>query len=136
MLFLLIVPLLWMIVNWRRSSRHGSLNVKTLCFCVLAQGATKPGVVFRSSRMAVAVLADTSASISDRDLKHESDLIHEMEGARGEQMLRVIQFARYPRAAKHTQSWVLARASEPEGRATDIERAVRDGIAIKLMINS
>ncbi len=93
-LFLLILPLLWMIINWRRSSRRSSFAVKTLCLCALVVAVTKPALVFRSSRVAVAVLADTSASISDQGLKHESDLIHEMEAAREEHMLHVVQFAR------------------------------------------
>jgi len=129
MLFLLIVPLLWMILNWRRSSRRGSLAFKALCFCALVLAATKPGLLFRSSRMAVAVLADTSASVSDQDLKHESDLIRGMDSARGENMIRVIPFARSTRAAKQTESWTLAHASGPDGCATNIERAVRDAIA-------
>src|SRR3981189_1218685 len=90
-LFLLIVPLLWMIISWRRSSRRSSFALKTLFLCALVLAVTKPALMFRSSRMAVMVLADTSASISDQGLKHESDLIHEMEAARGEHMLRVIQ---------------------------------------------
>jgi Ca-activated chloride channel family protein len=130
LLFLLIVPLLWMIRNWRRSSRPSSFAVKTLCVCVLVLAATKPTLVFRSSRMAVAVLADTSASISDQGLKHESALIHEMEVARGEHMLRVIQFAQSARIAGKTriESWNLARTPWSDSRATDIERGVLFGI--------
>lgn len=130
-LFLLIVPLLWMIINWRRSSRHSSLALTTLCLCAFVMAMTKPALVYCSSRMAVAVLADTSASISDKGLKHESDLIHEMETARGKQILHVIQFSRSTRIAEkqQTESWNLARTPGSDSRATDIERAVRDGIA-------
>jgi Ca-activated chloride channel family protein len=131
LLLLLIVPQLWMIMNWRRSSRHSSLALKTLCLCAFGLAVTKPAVVYRSSRMAVAVLADTSASISDKGLKHESDVIHEMEAARGKQILHVIQFARSTRIAekKQIESWNLARTPGSDSRATDIEEAVRDGIA-------
>jgi Ca-activated chloride channel homolog len=130
-LFLLIVPLLWTIISWRRSSRRSSFALKTLFLCALVLAVTKPAVMFRSSRMAVMVLADTSASISDQGLKHESDLIHEMEAARGEHMLRVIQFARSPRVAEDTriESRNLARTPGSDSRATDIERAIRYGIA-------
>jgi hypothetical protein len=130
-LFLLIVPLLWMIINLDRSSRRSSFAVKTLCLGALVLAVTKPALVFRSSRVAVAVLADTSASISDQGLKHESDLIHEMEAARGEHMLRVIQFALSARIAENTRidSSNLARTPGSDSRATDIERAIRDGIA-------
>jgi len=130
LLLLLIVPQLWMIMNWRRSSRHSSLVLKTLCLCAFVLAVSKPALVYRSSRVAVAVLADTSASISDQGLKHESDLIHEIETARGEHMLRVIQFALSARIAKNAriESWNLARTSESDSHATDIERAVRFGI--------
>jgi hypothetical protein len=48
-LFLLIVPLLWMIINWRRSSRRSSFAVKALCLGALVLAVTKPALVFRSS---------------------------------------------------------------------------------------
>jgi Mg-chelatase subunit ChlD len=132
MLFLLIVPLLWMLMNWHRSSRHSSLAIKTLCLWALLLALAKPTLVFRSSRMAVAVLADTSASISDQGLKHESDLIREMECARGEHVLQVIEFARSTRMAekKGIEVGHLARTPGRDARATDIERAVRHAIAI------
>jgi hypothetical protein len=58
MLFLLIVPLMWMIINSR--SRRGSSLVKAPCLCALILAACKTKLVRRST-ISVTVLADTSS---------------------------------------------------------------------------
>jgi hypothetical protein len=72
--------------------RRGSSLAKILCLCTLMLAACEPGLM-RRSNISVTVLADTSASISDRDLKHESDLIRRMESGNRDHIFRVIQFA-------------------------------------------
>jgi hypothetical protein len=133
MLFLLIAPLTWIILNSR--SRRGPSLVKALCLCTLILAACNPGLVGRSSRMAITLLADTSASISDQDLKRESDLIRGMLNAGRDHIIRVIPFARSTgRAEKieRTESWKLVHTPGPAGLGTDMERAVHDGIATLL----
>jgi Mg-chelatase subunit ChlD len=108
------------------------LALKTSAVCAIVLSASTPVLVDRESKMGVVVLADTSASISEEDLKRESDLIRGMEGARGEHQIQVIPFARStrrPAQTERTESWHLDHTPGVAGRATDIERAVHDGIA-------
>jgi Ca-activated chloride channel homolog len=131
MLFLLSAPVVWMILNWRARSRRRSLMLRVLSLCTLIFALCSPEVIHRPN-MAVAVLADTSASISDGDLKRESDLIHGMESARGDHVIRVIWFARSTGRVERLggfKSWNLVHAPGPAGIGTDMEGAVREGIA-------
>jgi len=132
MLFMLLVPLVWIIWNWRASARRRYLVVRALGFSAFALAASGPAFVLRESKTTVTVLADTSGSMSDQDLKHESDLIRGMENARGENTLRVVPFARSTRIAEQPQqieSRGLVHIPGAAERAADIERAIRHGIA-------
>jgi hypothetical protein len=70
--------------------------------CTLILAACEPGLM-RRANMSVTVLADTSGSISDRDLKHESSLVRRMEGARRDRIIRVISFAQCTSKAERVE---------------------------------
>jgi hypothetical protein len=129
-LFLLIVLLLWAILKWRRGSLGGFVAVTAVLLGVLVLAVSKPVLVLRESRMAVQVLADTSAGISDEDLRRESDLICQLESARGEHSIQVIPFGRStPKRIESMKLWRLLQTPGPAGSGADMERAVRDAIA-------
>ncbi|MDE3167002.1 MAG: VWA domain-containing protein, partial [Acidobacteriota bacterium] len=82
--------------------------------------------------VAVAVLADTSASVSARDLARASAVAAEVSRARGRNWTRVIPFARVTRplaASEQDKGIHLAYTAGAAGRGTDLEYAIRDGAA-------
>jgi uncharacterized membrane protein len=92
-----------------------------------------PRIAVYRTKVAVAVLADTSASVTAEDLQSESALASQVESARGRHWTRVIPFARGTRNAAPEEypkdAWRLRHTADSAGRATDIEAAIRDGAA-------
>ncbi len=127
-----LIPVGWVAWEWRRSSRRLAMCLKAgslvLVICALAE----PRLNFNDTKIAVAALVDTSASVSAQDLANASDLANRMEKKRGSNVLRVIPFAkttRIPSPQESAAGWKLARTSGEAGRGTSLEVAVRDGLA-------
>lgn len=131
-LLLAWLPLAWAVLEWRRSNRRGSLALKALVLFAVLLALVEPQLTVFSSKMAVAILVDTSASVSEQDLARASELATQMERARGRHWTRVIPFARSTRRADPDEldgAWRLRHTAGEPGRGTDIEAAVREGIA-------
>ena len=96
------------------------------CLCTLILAACEPGLM-RRANMSVTVLADTSGSISDRDLKHESGLVRPMEGVRRDRIIHVISFAQCTSKAERVERIVPTPA--PAGLGTNLEQAVYESVA-------
>jgi uncharacterized membrane protein len=131
---LLLLPLLaWAAWDWRTSSRRGALLLKAGVLASVAAALAMPRLTVYETKVAVGLLADTSASISPQDLATESALADRMERARGRHWMQVIPFARTTRTAaidERTQGhWHLRHTAAPAGHATDLETAIRDGAA-------
>jgi hypothetical protein len=67
-LLLALLPLAWGAWEWRQSSRRPALILKVAAFVCIALALAGPRVTVYQSKVAVAVLADTSASVSAQDL--------------------------------------------------------------------
>jgi Mg-chelatase subunit ChlD len=131
-LLLLVLPMLWTIPNWGGRRRDGRMLALAVSAGVLVLALSQPKLAWRESRIAVTVLKDTSAGIADRDLLRESEFIEGLEKARGRHVVRVIPFAETMRETgdpERIESSHLAPTPGPAGRGTDIETAVREGIA-------
>jgi len=132
-LLLLLPVLAWAAWEWRTSSRRGALLLKTGSLMAVAAALSMPRLTVYETRMAVGLLADTSASISPQDLATESALAGQMERAHGRHWMRVIPFARSTRNAAPDEragdKWQLRHTAAPSGHATDLESAIRDGVA-------
>ena len=132
-LFLLLLPLGWLAWEWQRSSRRLALGLKAGVFALVILAIAQPSLVVYESKVAVAMLADTSASVSQEDLNRESAYADRLEKARGRHWARVIPFARSTRDAslseRPKQNWELHYTSGAAGRGTDLETAIRDGAA-------
>jgi hypothetical protein len=128
-LLLLVLPALWTILNWRRGRHQGRLVATSVSAGVLVLALSQPKLALRESRMAVAVLKDSSAGIGNPDLRREAEFVAGLEKARGKHVVRVIPFGETRYAPERTEPWVLAPTPGPAGRDTDIETAVREGIA-------
>jgi Ca-activated chloride channel family protein len=132
MLLLALVPLAWAAFSWRGASRRGALVFKALAFAAVLLALAEPRLDVFESKVAVAILADTSSSVSPQDLQRQSDLAARLEGARGRNWIQVMPFAESTRrvdTVERENGWNLRYTAGQAGRATDIEAAIREGIA-------
>ena len=132
-LLLVPIPLAWAAWEWRGSGRRLSLILKAGAFLAIALALAMPRVTVFESKVAVGILADTSASVSPADLQFESSYADRVENARGRNWSHVTPFARGTRAAavdervKHR--WALRHTAGAGGHSTNLEAAIRDGAA-------
>jgi Ca-activated chloride channel homolog len=132
-LLLLLLPLAWLVWEWRAAGRRLGLALKAGAFVAIIFAIAQPSLVVFESKVAVAMLADTSASVSPEDLQRESNYADRLEKARGRHWSRVIPFARSTRDAllseRPKDKWQIHYTAGAGGRATDLETAIRDGAA-------
>jgi len=131
-LFIAWLPLAWMAFEWKRTTRRPALALKALSLVAVLLALAEPRLNVSETKVAVAVLVDTSGSISPSDLERSSQLAATMEGQRGRHWMRVIPFARSTRnlnTAEDLKPLRVKQTSGEEGRATDLEAAVREAVA-------
>jgi Ca-activated chloride channel family protein len=131
-LFLVLLPLAWAAWELQRTNRRLALLLKTLAFIAIALAIAEPRLIISETKMAVAVLLDTSSSVSAADLDRESELATTLEKNAGRHWVRVLPFARSTRAAdpaEHGKTWKLRYTSGESGTATDLEAALREAVA-------
>ena len=80
---LLLLPLGWAGWEWRETARRTALGLKAAVFICIVLALSGPRVVVYQTKVAVAVLADTSASVSAGDLETESALATQVGSVRG-----------------------------------------------------
>ena len=93
---------------------------------------SEPKLSIPETKMAVAVLVDTSASLSPQDLARASELADALERSRGRHWIRVLPFARSVRTIapdEHQRGWHFKYTAGEAGQATDLEAGVREAIA-------
>src|SRR3569832_1513390 len=96
-LLFLILPLGWLALEWKRTPSRIGLLLKVLCFCAVILALSEPRLVVPETKVAAAILVDTSASISESDLARATKFASSVEGARGRHWSKVIPFARQSR---------------------------------------
>ncbi len=132
-LFLVFLPILWAAWEWRSSGRRPALLLKAGTFAAIALALASPRLTVYESKVAVAMLADTSASVSAQDLQTESAFADKVERARGRHWTRIIPFARNTRVAaldeRPKSNWQLHHTAGAPGHGTNLEAAIRDGAA-------
>ncbi len=126
-----IAPLIWMFLELRRINRKTSIILKGLSFVAILVAIAEPVLITSENKMAVAVLVDTSASITDDDLARATQLAAGIEHARGRNWVRVVPFARNAlELASDGKSGVkLVRATGEDAQATDLEAGIRSALA-------
>ena len=128
----LLLPLGWMLFEWRRTRRSLALVLKTLTIIAILLAVSEPKLSIPETKMAVAVLVDTSASLSSEDLARESQLADALEQSRGRHWVRVLPFARSVRSStvdEQKNGWHFKYTAGEAGQATDLEAGVREAIA-------
>ncbi|HYL37162.1 MAG TPA: VWA domain-containing protein [Bryobacteraceae bacterium] len=131
-LALLVLPLAWMLFEWRRTRRTFALLLKVVTVVAIILALSEPKLTIPETKMAVAVLVDTSASVSPQDLAHASELASALDKSRGRHWVRVLPFARAIRnitPEEQQHGWQFRNTAGEAGRGTDLEAAVRDAIA-------
>jgi Uncharacterized protein containing a von Willebrand factor type A (vWA) domain len=128
-LLFLAAPLAWLYLEWPRTSRRGGLLLKALALVATILALSEPKLNIAETRLAVAVLVDTSQSISDKDLKDATEIASRIQKAAGRHWTRVIPFARETRPMTPDERAQLLRTSGEPARATDLEAAIREGLA-------
>src|SRR6185312_2694787 len=132
LLVLLLLPAAFLAYEWRQTTRRLSLVLKAASLAVIAAALAEPALRMPETKTGVVVLADTSASISDKDLEREQALVKGMAQAVGHNWMRVIPFARRARDLKPQEvqgGWRLERTADENGKSTDLEAAIREGIS-------
>jgi hypothetical protein len=131
-LLLALIPLVWAWFEWRKTSRHAALILKTLAFLAVALAFSQPRISISQTKMAVAILVDTSASVTSADLENASAITSNIERASGRNWTKVIPFAqvtRNPADSEKSKSWQLRHTAGDGGRGTDLEAGIRQAIA-------
>jgi uncharacterized membrane protein len=106
--------------------------LKAICLIVAIVSLFQPDFSVEESKLAVAVLADTSASIPAADLEQQNKLASSLESAQGRNLVRVLPFARSIRMAspqEFASGWKLRPTAGEAGRATSLESAIREAYA-------
>ncbi|MBL0155868.1 MAG: VWA domain-containing protein [Bryobacterales bacterium] len=120
----------WLFRNQPTSPLSLALKVAAIAAAVIS--VFQPDLSVQETKMAVAVLPDTSASISGADLETASRLTSAIDGARGRNIVRVLPFARSIRTTtpqEFASGWKLRGTGGEAGRATSLEAAIREASA-------
>lgn len=132
-LLLVLLPAAWAVWEWRHATRHLGLICKAAAFAAIFLALASPRLTIYQTKVAVAILADTSASVAPSDLQDESQFATQVDKARGGNWVRVIPFARVTRNAAAQENlkgqWQLRYTSGAPGRGTNLESAIRDAAA-------
>jgi Ca-activated chloride channel homolog len=130
-LLFLILPLIWAYFEWRRTRRTAALVLKTLSILAIILALAEPTLTVPETKMAVAVLVDTSASVMPQDLARASKFATALDKARGRHWIRVLPFARSVRdlTPGEDHGLHLQPAAGETGRATDLEASIDEAIS-------
>ncbi|HUA18329.1 MAG TPA: VWA domain-containing protein [Bryobacteraceae bacterium] len=129
-LVFVLLPLAWAAFEMRRTRRTVGLILKALAFVAIILALAEPRITLPQTKMAVAVLVDTSASVSPQDLARASELAAAIDKARGRHRVRVLPFARSVRDLMPAErGWRFQSTAGEAGRATDIESAIQEAVS-------
>jgi uncharacterized protein with von Willebrand factor type A (vWA) domain len=129
-LILLVAPMAWLVWEWRRQPRRGHLLLKAAMAAAVILALSQPVYSYRARKVALAVLVDTSASVTDADLARESSLLKQIDSAAGNNQIEIIPFAKEPRSVASSEAgFKLGRTAGADGRGTNIEAPIRQALA-------
>lgn len=130
-LVLTLAPIVWAVREWRATIRRSALILKAAAFVAIILALSQPRLTFFDTKVAVAILADTSRSVTEQDLQRASDIASQLERSRGRHWTKVIPFARSTRKLmpqESGKSWHLQYTPGDGGHGTDLEAAIREAI--------
>src|SRR5580704_3625078 len=113
------LPIAWAAWEWGRTRRRLALALKAISLLAILLALAEPRLKVNETRVAVAVLVDTSDSVSSADLERASKLAQSMQSAEGRHWMRVVPFARGTRTLDSNEqqgSWKLRKTAGEAGR--------------------
>lgn len=113
--------------------RRACFALKGAAIVLALISIVEPAMPVNETKMAVGVLVDTSASVSDEDLTRASALAASIQRASGRHVVRVLPFGRAlrdPSPEERAAGLRLVRTAGEGGRATSLEAAIREGAAL------
>jgi secreted protein with Ig-like and vWFA domain len=131
LLLLLVLPAAWIVLAWRNSPRPILLVLKAAGIAAVIAALSQPVITYADPKVAVAVLADTSLSVTSDDLAAASKTAGAIERARGSNLVTVFPFARSTRSLTPSEARTgkLEHSTGDAGRATNLEGAIRDSVS-------
>src|SRR5216683_622937 len=69
------LPALWVYWEWRDSARRIALLLKAAGLAAVLVALSEPRITIYETKVAAAILVDTSASVTEQDLARASDLV-------------------------------------------------------------
>jgi len=134
LMLLVLLPAAWSAWEWRNSARRAGLVLKAAALAAILLAFSEPHLTFHETKVALAILVDTSASVPPQDLDAASAAATTVERGRGRNWTEVLPFARMPRnptpAERTAKAWKLTYSAGQESHGTNIEAAVREGLAM------
>ncbi|MBK5290962.1 MAG: VWA domain-containing protein [Acidobacteriia bacterium] len=124
-----LMPLIWCAWVWRHGGLRTGFLLKAASLFSILLALAEPGISVWETKVAVALLADTSASLSQADLDRASALAVQLEKERGRHWMRVMPFARQTRElqpAEMTGDFRLRATAGEAGRVSNLETAVQE----------
>jgi Ca-activated chloride channel homolog len=131
-LLLALMPIVWVLIAWQRTTRAIPLLLKGLSFAAVLVAFAEPSLTLPHNRTAAVVLVDTSKSVTQNDLARASSLVSQMEGARGSNWLKVIPFGTHTRALGNDEilrGVHFTTAPSPLADSTNFEDALINSMA-------
>src|SRR5215469_1386064 len=114
------LPLAWGLWEWSQTRRRLALVLKVLALTAILLALAQPKLSVQETKVALAVLVDTSDSVSPSDLQKASQLTRTMRDSQGRHWMRVVPFARSTRELDRGEAQLTLRQTSGEaGRATD-----------------
>lgn len=129
-LLLIVVPAGWWYLEWTRGRQRLATTLKALALICILLALAEPRMNSEESKVAVSVLVDTSASISEQDLAKASSIASRIVSDKGRNWVKVIPFGSTTRPITEAEEkGKLAYTAGAAGRGTDLEAALREGMA-------
>ena len=123
-LWFLIIPVLWAAWEWRRTYRAAGVLLKSLVFMLVILALAEPRLTTFETKMAVAVLADSSPSIPDEQIEQMRETLQRIAGLRDGNQMQVFSFDGETRSGLPSTGRPAALAA-----ATNLEQTLRAGMA-------
>jgi len=123
-LWFLVIPVVWAVWEWRRTYRVAGIFLKSLVFMLVILALAEPRLTTFESKMAIAVLADSSPSIPDEQIEQARESIQRIADLRGGNQVQVFSFDGETRPG-------LSSTERPRALAagTNLEQTLRAGMA-------
>ncbi len=123
-LWFLVIPVVWAVWEWRRTYRVAGIFLKSLVFMLVILALAEPRLTTFESKMAIAVLADSSLSIPDEQIEQARESIQRIADLRGGNQVQVFSFDGETRPG-------LPSTERPRALAagTNLEQTLRAGMA-------